>query len=105
MCVLGNTPTRFADFVKNENLAQYLLISSWTSQLKHLLLRARLADCLPEMLSQAGVFAGRSMNKLKKLRAMAQAALGHRGDLAPKYWIQDPGSWIQDPGTGILDQG
>ena len=42
------------------------LTFSWMSHLKHLLLRAFLEDCLPEMLSKVGVLAERSMKKSKK---------------------------------------
>ena len=57
------------------------LTFSWTSHLKHLLLRAFLEECLPEMLSKVGVLAERSMKKFKKHRAVAPAALGGCGSL------------------------
>ena len=41
------------------------LTFSWTSNLKHLLLRAFLEDVLLEMLSKVGVLAERSMKKKK----------------------------------------
>ncbi len=66
----GDTPVQcFFDF------------RSWTSHLKHVLLRALLEDCLPEMLSKVGVLGERSMESQKKHRAIAPAALGGCGDL------------------------
>ena len=56
-------------------------IFSYPSHLKHQVLRAFLEDCLPEMLSNVGVLAERSMNKSKKHRAIAPAALGGCGGL------------------------
>ena len=41
----------------------FFMCFSWTSQLKHLLLRAFLEDYLPEILLKVGVLAGRSMKK------------------------------------------
>ncbi len=60
----------------------FIIISfSWTSCLKHLLLRVVWEDCLTEMLSKVGVSAERSMKKSKKHRAIAPAALGGCGGL------------------------
>ena len=102
----SNTRTFFADFVKSDTPVQcFFLTFSWTSQLKHLLLRVCLEDCLPELLSEVGILGGRSMKKSKKHRAVAQAALGDCGDLATGSWIQYPGSRIRDPGSWILDRG
>ena len=58
-----------------------LFTFSYPSHLKHLVLRACLEDRLPEMLSKVGAFAERSMNKSKKHRAVALAALGGCGGL------------------------
>ncbi len=44
-------------------IAWCFLTFSWTSNLKHLLLRAFWEDCLPEMLSNVGVLAERTMKK------------------------------------------
>ncbi len=54
---------------------------SWTSHLKHLVLRAFLEDCLPEMLSKLGVLAERGIKKSKKHHTIAPAALGGCGGL------------------------
>ena len=54
---------------------------SYPSHLKHLLLRAFLEDCLPEMLSKLGVLAERGINKSKKHHAIAPVALGGCGGL------------------------
>ena len=54
---------------------------SYPSHLKHLVLRAFLEDCLPEMLSKLGVLAGRGIKKSKKHRAIAPAALEGCGGL------------------------
>ncbi len=57
------------------------LTFSQTSHLKHRLLIFFLEDCLPEILSKAGVLAERSMEKSKKHHAIAPAALGSCGGL------------------------
>ena len=54
---------------------------SWTSHLKHLVLKAFLDDCLPEMLSKLSVLAETSMKMSKKHHAIAPAALGGCGGL------------------------
>ena len=59
----------------------FLLTFPWTFHLTHILLRAFLEDCLPEMLSKVGVLAERSMNKSKKHHMIALAALGGCGGL------------------------
>ena len=106
-CVVrSNTLAFFADFVKSDTPVHcffnfFLDLPANT----HLLLRAFLEDCLPEMLSKVSVLVGRSMNMPKNHRAIAQAVLGDCGDPAPGSWIQHPGSWIQDPGSRIEDPG
>ncbi len=57
------------------------LTCSYPSHLKHLVLRAFLEDCLPEMLSKLGVLAERGIQKSKKHHAIAPAALGGCGGL------------------------
>ena len=57
------------------------LTFSYPSHLKHLLLRAFLESCFPEMLSKVGVLAERGMKKSKKHHAIAPAALGGYGGL------------------------
>ncbi len=57
----------------------FLLTCSYPSHVKHLLLRALLEDCLPEMLSKLGVLVETSMKK--KHNAIAPAALGGCGGL------------------------
>ena len=58
----------------------FFITFSYHSHLKHLVLRAFLEDCLPEMLSKLGVWAERGM-KVKKTWAIAPAALGGCGGL------------------------
>ena len=57
------------------------LTFSYPAHLKHLVLRAFLEDCLPEMLSKLGVLAETSMKKSKKHHAIAPAAPGGCGGL------------------------
>ena len=57
------------------------LTFSYPSHLKHLVLRAFLEDCLPEMLSKLSVLAERGIKMSKKHHAIAPAALGGCGGL------------------------
>ena len=54
---------------------------SYPSHVKHLVLRAFLEDCLPEMLSKLGVLAETSIKMSKKHHAIAPAARGGCGGL------------------------
>ena len=63
----------------------FCLTFSYPSHLKHLLLRAFLESCFPEMLSKVGVLVERSLKKLKKHHAIAPAALGGCGGLGLVY--------------------
>ena len=99
----SSTHTLFADFVKSDTPVKCFFDLFLDLSAKTPAFETFLEDCLPELLSEVGVLAGRSMKKSKKHRALAPAALGDCGDQAPGSWIQDPGSWIQDPGSWILD--
>ena len=59
----------------------FFLTLSWASHPKHLLLRAFLEDCLPEMLSKVVVLAERGIKKSRKHHAIAPAALTGCGGL------------------------
>ena len=78
-CVFwSNTPIYVADFVEIDTSVQcFVFTFSWTSQLRHLLLRAFLEDCLPEMLSTVGVLAGRSI-KQSKASSDSSSGLGRQ---------------------------
>ena len=66
-CVFwSNTLTLFADFVKSDTPVQCFLIVSWTSQLKHLLLRGVLASNLPKKTLNSRCLGGEVQEKVKK---------------------------------------
>ena len=92
-------------FVEAPTPLQCCLIVSWTSYLKHIVLRALLEDCLQEVLSKVCVFGWEAIRKSEAHRAIARAAFGDCGDLVPGSRILHPGPWIHDPGSRILDPG
>ena len=76
------------------------LTFSYPSHLKHLLLRAFLESCFPEMLSKVGVLDGRGMKKSEKHHAIALACVH-----GPCPWTMVHGPWSVDRGAWSMDHG
>ncbi len=81
------------------------LTFSYPSHLKHLLLRAFLESCFPEMLSKVGVLDRRGMKKSKKHHAIAPARVHGPWSMDHGPWTMVHGPWSMDHGLRTMVHG